>query len=402
MKKNRSVIPKLFIKNPVKGIKGILAFVEEEIARIREYNRKDGTSAVLPLVTFRLTPLCNLHCLMCGQRGKTGTLKGQHAVDEAKSLVSLERYRELTDEIAKKTRVVYMWGGEPFLYPNFMDLAQYMASKIPVFSVNTNGLLLAQNAERIVRDKWTSIFISLDGFRETNDAIRGEGSYRKVIDGIRAINEEKKKRKSPIPHVGIVTTVSNMNYMDLDRLVEATKDIGLSWHIINLGTYTNEKIGEEQRAYVKAALDIDSYYWRGFANGYNEGIDGVKFAEILRNVHAVKAKHPVITVPVIKPECIGAYYSDLERVIRDRCLAPWFSVNINYNGDVHFCADYPDYILGNIKNEKLRDIYNNDKARAFRLALKDSPSGIFPACRRCYQLMLCGHDAERAAGVYGP
>lgn len=392
MKQNISVVPQLFINNPLKALELGLSFIEQEKARNWDYNKEDGSSSEMPLITFRLTSLCNLRCVMCGQRGVTGTLKGQHALDEAKNLVSLERYMQLTDEVAGKAKVFYMWGGEPFMYPKFMDLAQYMASKIPIFTVNTNGLALAQNAERIVKDKWTGFFISLDGFRETNDAIRGDGSYQKVIDGIKAVNEQKKKHNSPIPHLGIVTTISNMNYMYLDQLVEATKDIGLSWHIINLGTYTTEKIGEEQRAYLKEKLGIDPYYWRGFANGYNQGIDGAKFQEILTKVHNIKCDHPVITVPVIKPELINTYYSDLEAIVRDKCIAPWFSVNINYNGDVHFCADYPDYIIGNIKNDKLADIYNSEKARAFRKALHDSPAGIFPACRRCYQLMLCGND----------
>jgi radical SAM protein with 4Fe4S-binding SPASM domain len=77
--------------------------------------------------------------------------------------------------------------------------------------------------------------------------------------------------------------------------------------------------------------------------------------------------------------------------VRDKCLAPWFSVNINYNGDVHFCADYPDYITGNIKDENIQDIYNNEKSVKFRKVLKNSPDGLFPACKRCYQNNLWGH-----------
>ena len=99
-----------------------------------------------------------------------------------------------------------------------------------------------------------------------------------------------------------------------------------------------------------------------------------------------------ITVPSIKPALIDVFHSQLETVVRDRCIAPWFSVNINYNGDVHFCADYPDYIAGNIKEQGIYEIYNNDRAKKFRTVLKNSPGGIFPACKRCYQLMLCGRN----------
>lgn len=84
------------------------------------------------------------------------------------------------------------------------------------------------------------------------------------------------------------------------------------------------------------------------------------------------------------------YYAELEELVRYRCLAPWFSTNIDYNGEVYFCADYPDYSIGNIMENDLLKIYNDSKAVKYRKALKESPNGLFPACNRCYQLMLCG------------
>ncbi len=391
MKTNWSVISKLFRKNPDKALQLAQAFLSVEKAREIDYKNPNGKSNELPLITFKITPLCNLRCVMCGQRGVTGTLKPDKAASEVGKIVPMERYMELTDEVAHKTQVFYIWGGEPFLYPDFMDLASYMAKRIPIFTVNTNGTLLAKYARRVVEDQWSGFFISLDGFRDINDAIRGEGSYDKVMAGIEAIKREKKLQKSVLPHIGIVTTVNKLNYMYLDKLVEATKDIGLSWHIINLGTYTTEEIGRKEEELFQKEFGVEAYYWRGFANGYNQGIDGEKFAEILDRIHNMDVDHPVITVPVIRPSKIGIYHSELEILVRNRCIAPWYSVDINYNGDVHFCADYPHYIIGNIMKENLFDIYNNERAIKFRQVLRNSPNRIFPACTRCYQLMLCGH-----------
>ncbi|URA10961.1 radical SAM/SPASM domain-containing protein [Thermospira aquatica] len=391
MKTNYAVVTQLMMRNPRAAADMALAFFLQQVGFRTTYRRRDGYATEMPLITFRITPLCNLRCIMCGQRGLTGTFKDDVALKEKDNIVPLEVYKKLTDQVAKKTKVFYIWGGEPMLYPNFMELAAYMARTIPLFTVNTNGTLLAPHAKEIVRDKWSGFFISLDGFEETNDAIRGKGSYKRVIESIQAINEEKKRQKATLPHVGIVTTISNMNYKYLDKLVEATKDMGLAWHIVNLGTYTNTAIGQEHERYMEEKLGITPYYWRGFANGCNEGIDGEEFSQILARAHSIKTDHPLITVPVIRPKKIGEYYANLDHLVRDKCTAPWFSVNINYNGDVHFCADYPDYILGNIMQEDILDIYNNERARTFRKALRESPHGIFPGCRRCYQLMLCGH-----------
>jgi len=393
MKNNYSIIPQVLKANPRMAFELAQAFTAMNKAKIMDYNLGEGKSDELPLITFKITPVCNLQCVMCGQNGVNGTMKKKDIETEIKSMVDIDRYKKLTDEVAGKTKIFYVWGGEPLLYPNFMDLASYMAKKV-VLTVNTNGTLLAKNAKRIVEDQWGGIFISLDGFEKTNDAVRGKGTYARVMEGIAAINEQKKSQKSHLPYMGIVTAISSLNYSTLDMLAAAMKDKGLAWHIINLGTYTTPEIGARHREHLKDKLGIDPVYWEGFANGYNKGIDGKKFAKILERVHSYNNGYPIITVPVIDPHRIGTYYSDLEFPVRDECGAPWFSVDINYNGDVHFCADYPDYILGNIKNSGMMEIYNNEKAVKFRKALQDSEHGLFPACKRCYQLMLFGHQCD--------
>lgn len=392
MKTNYALVPRLLQQNKRLAFVMAGAFFRQLKAKVIDYNLKKDVSSEMPLVTLKITPLCNLRCVMCGQRGVKGTLKGQDAVEKAKDNVTFEQYKKFVDDVSTKAKLFYVWGGEPFMYPGFMDLMSYMVQKIPAVTVNTNGTFLAQNAERIVRDKWAAIFVSLDAFEEVNDEIRGKGSYQKVIEGIKAINEEKRKQNSHLPNVGIVTTVSKLNYLDLANLVRATKDLELAWHIINLGTYFNEEIGAEHVKAVKAKLGVEPRFWRGFVTGFNEGIDGEKFSKILEDVHAAskEVKHPIITVPVITPSVIGTYYNMLDVAVRDHCKVPWFMVNIDYNGDVHFCADHPDYVVGNIKEKSIHEIYNGERSRKFRNALRTSPDGIFPGCKRCYQIMLCG------------
>ncbi len=328
---------------------------------------------------------------MCGQRGDKGVLKGEYAIEESKKIIPLERYKTLVDEITPGKPIFYMWGGEPFMYPDFMDLAKYIISKKCILSVNTNGTFLKKEAERIVKDKWHALFVSLDGFEDINDRIRGKGSYRRVIEGFKEINRQKKLQNSTLPHMGIVTTVSNLNYMYLDKLVSAVKDFDLSWHFINLGTYSNDNIVQKHTAFMKDKLDTDIYCLEAYNTGYNEGIDGIAFGKILDKIHSLKPGYPIVTVPAINPEKITEYYSNLETVIRDQCPVPWSQCNIDYNGDVHFCADYPDYILGNIRHDNLYDILNNERAVKFRKTLKESENGLFPGCVRCYQNMLFGH-----------
>ncbi len=394
MKTNFAVVPKLLLKDPYIAAKLAKSFAVQKKAMFIDHRLYRGRTHELSLLYFRLTPLCNLRCVMCGQRGDKGVLKGSFAADESKKVVGIEVYRRLIDEIKHKRPTIYLWGGEPFLYPDLFPLVDYLQEAGLAVSVNTNGTLLAKNAAEIVRKRWHALFVSLDGFAATNDAIRGEGSYDRVVEGFAAINREKERQGSHFPHMGIVSTVNNINYRDLYRLAEAAQSFRLSWHIFNLGTYTNEDIVERQRAFMREKLDTEIGCLQAYDTGYNEGIDGRELHGILTRIHAMQTDHPIITVPALNPEKIDTYYGDLKAPVRTRCSVPWSQANIDYDGGVHFCADYPDYKLGNIKDEDFFDIFNGERARRFRGALKASPQGVFPGCVRCYQNMLCGKKVK--------
>jgi radical SAM protein with 4Fe4S-binding SPASM domain len=390
MKNNFAMVPKLFRDDPSIAFKFARTFASQTKAMQVDHRFYRGTTHELSLLYFKLTPLCNLRCVMCGQRGEKGVLKGRFAAEEAKKIVPLETYKRLVDEIKGKHPTIYLWGGEPFLYPDLFPLVDYMKDSGLAVSVNTNGTYLAKHAEEIVRKKWHALFVSLDGFEETNDKIRGEGSYRRVVEGFEAINREKERQGSHLPHMGIVSTVNNLNYKDLFRLAEAAQGFGLSWHIFNLGTYTNAAIVEKQRVFMREKLETEIGCLQAFDTGYNENIDGQELYDILTRIHAMDSKHPIITVPALNPEKINIYYGDLDIPVRTHCSVPWSQANIDYDGGVHFCADYPDFKLGNIKDKSFSEIYNGARAKLFRNTLKHSPDGVFPGCIRCYQNMLCG------------
>jgi MoaA/NifB/PqqE/SkfB family radical SAM enzyme len=390
VKKNTSMIPMLLTKNL-----SLAAKISSGLFRIGKAryflnkNYKYNHFKNLALVYFKITGACNLRCKMCGQYGDKGVMKDCMA-EENKKILPLETWKKFIDEVAPRKPVSYIWGGEPFLYPDLFPLARYMVEKGLYVSVNTNGTLMERHAEQIVRDGWSTIFVSLDAFRDVNDELRGQGTYDKVVAGLKAINNEKIKQKKKYPLLNIVTTVTNKNYMDLANLSEASKEYNIDLHIYNLGTYTNDSIVATQKRFMKEKLDTDIDCLEAYNTGYNTGIDGQKLHKILHDIQEKNFGHAVLTVPALNPEKTHTYYAELETPVRNHCVVPWCQLNVNYNGDVHFCADYPDYILGNIKDQSIKEIYNGDRANYFRKVLHECEGGMFPGCLRCYQNMLFG------------
>ncbi len=114
---------------------------------------------------FDLTENCNLRCIHCYH------FKKQPIAEFKEESLDVWKYRML-DLFRKGIRNVLLVGGEPALRMDVLMLANEI---FPTVYVITNGLI------KIPEDFRHTIFLSLDGMEKTNDAIRGEGTFSKII-----------------------------------------------------------------------------------------------------------------------------------------------------------------------------------------------------------------------------
>ena len=106
-------------------------------------------------------------------------------------MLSLEEVRRRLDEAeALGVREYYFTGGEPFLNPEIFPILETTLARGPV-TVLTNGLLLTPDRclqlKRLFEESEYSldVRVSIDGWdSETNDAIRGAGTYSRILQGI--------------------------------------------------------------------------------------------------------------------------------------------------------------------------------------------------------------------------
>ena len=99
------------------------------------------------------------------------------------------------------------------------------------------------------------------------------------------------------------------------------------------------------------------------------------------------AATPVTLIPhVTGPENLKRYYTDHGcRFGFDKCISIYQAVEINSNGDVSPCRDYHDYVVGNIKDKYISELWNSDAYRMFRRSI--AAKGLMPVCSRCCGLM---------------
>lgn len=160
-------------------------------------------------VTWEITEACNLRCGHCLSAGLRAQGHGE---------LDLHQCRALIDELARmEVFQVNFGGGEPFLRDDFLDILRYTHSRGITTCVSTNGTVLDEAlVDELLRMAPVYLQVSLDGARaETNDAIRGAGTFARILGGIELLAE----RSYPDLSLNMVVTRLNAGEIaEFDRL----------------------------------------------------------------------------------------------------------------------------------------------------------------------------------------
>lgn len=353
----------------------------------RYYKRADGVATKPPTqVSIRITNSCNHKCAICGQHGSNGYVNKEKAQEILKILPFAE-YKKIIDEMRAFKPIYYITGGEPFLYPELTEVLNYAKKNRGIISLVTNGYKLKDHAEEIVKNRWDMVLVSLDGPEEIHDKCRGvRGAYQDAVNGITELRKWKLKLRVKKPYILTSTTLSRTNVGHLHKTFEICKDLKPCMMVIYLSWFTNEKLGLAQSAILKERLGVEAFTWKSYSKNFSNE-EAELFATALGQIEKKKWPFEYFVIPDLKGGKIKDYYLRPEETFGyQRCIAPFFMIDIMPNGDVTTCRDFIDVKAGNITQNRLLDIWNNDKYVAFRKLLIGH-NGLLPQCSRCCGLM---------------
>lgn len=388
MKKFPTGLVKPFVTHPALTHKLLRGAYRKYVNANLDIRRDTGESRALWLLSLRITDKCNHRCAVCGQYGEGGYNREGSGLPEVRGNVPMERYIEMMDNVEHLKPHIYITGGEPFLYDGLMDLCTYIKKKYLSLQVVTNGVKLERCAERIVKDRWDMICVSLDGPQEIHDRCRGvKGAFRTTARGLEAINREKARQKTDLPLVFLLTTLSSNNYDTLYQTVVEAQKFSPDCVVIYYSWFTSQEVGEKHRDIIKGSFGVEPFAWKSYVRD-NSGADFDSLRKAVDRVKNERWEKPVVFVPNLDGDDLERYYMDPTDFMGwKKCRTPWVEANIMPNGDVVTCRDFPDLVMGNIMDEPLLDIYNNEKFKEFRKTLAHQLDGVFPLCSRCCGLM---------------
>lgn len=356
----------------------------------------EGKANRIRQCSIRITDVCNLRCHTCGQWGDHGFLRSCSLKDLKGQEVSPDRYIELLRDLSKggHTPSVYLWGGEPMLYKGSVDIIEEAARLGMPPSIATNGTGLVENAERLVAAPMFVIQISIDGPDEAihnasrpgaSPSVNNFATITRAIDRITGLRSERKQR---LPLIAALTTINNVNYDRLVDIYEVFKD-KVDVCVFYLAWWIDEESAEKHSRDFEERFGFKPQKHFGWIGSWRPP-DYQVLADQLKTLssHAASLSGPAVIImpPLTDPKDLETYYSDHNcRFGFDRCVSIFSAVEINSNGDMSPCRDYHDFVVGNVKEKTIAELWNSQPYRKFRKSV--SEKGLMPVCTRCCGLM---------------
>ncbi|MBC8551050.1 MAG: SPASM domain-containing protein [Candidatus Brocadiales bacterium] len=296
-------------------------------ALINYHRRKTVLGNPPSFIWIEPTNNCNLKCIMC----PTGTGK----IDVKKGFMDYTLYKRIIDETKEYTSAVTLAiSGESLLHPEFFKMIEYASSNGVKILLNTNATLLTREKSRLLLDSGISeISFAFDGLKKgTYEKARVGADFEKTLDNILYFLRLKKEKRRKLPYAILsileleLEDYSEMEKADFLRLFDGLID---------------EIRSREVSTWGSTFKDTDTFSFRDNSNVYGP------------------------------------------------CSRLWSTACIAWDGDVVPCvynANH-EYVIGNIKNNRLMDIWNNEKMFRLRESMINGDYlNISPLCENCIVL----------------
>lgn len=198
--------------------------------------------------TIYILDKCNFNCEHCYAKKEKNEL----------SIKQIELIKEYS--VSLDIKKFALLGGEPLLHKNISEIVDIL----PNVSIYTNGLLVKKHIDLLKQVR--SVFVSIDGYGEYSESIRGEGSWKVAMDAIALLKKEMPKvtdeKGKKIHNVLIRCSYSHENLSDIKRLIEDVS-IKLDIPIIFLPRIDKPPLTTEEQinlyTYIMGRDDTGSY-----------------------------------------------------------------------------------------------------------------------------------------------
>jgi radical SAM protein with 4Fe4S-binding SPASM domain len=285
--------------------------------------------------------VCNFRCTFC----PTADRELLASVGRPAGTMKYELYckiiddlKEMVDEHNMRPNLLQLYkDGEPLIHKRFPDMVSYAkkAKVADVVSTTTNGALLTEELSgRIIESGLDQIRVSI--IHVTDEAYKEiaqtYNDYAKIKENVGFLYREKKRLKGGLR----VIVKINDSALTEEEKRKFTEDFASNCDVVRIDSMMGWSLSEVKDFTLGVQVTT--------------GMDGV---------------------------------SPLRE--RSVCPEPFSRLAINFDGQVSVCCVDWSYgtIVGDLRTESLKEIWNGEKLREFRMAHLNGQRESIPACANC-------------------
>jgi len=292
---------------------------------------------------WHVTQVCDLRCKHCYDRSDRAALPLERGLAVLDDLAFFCRSRNVQGQVSFS-------GGNPLLYPHFIELYQAAADRGLATAILGNATTKDRLLPLMAIQRPAFYQVSLEGLAEHNDYIRGKGYFARVMDFLDLLQE-----------------------FDIYSMVMLTLTRENQEQVLPLAAHLRDRVDLfvfNRLAMVGEGSQLESAPVTGYR-------------EFLERYLAAAEKNPAM----------GAK-DNLFNIVQDSrgkelfggctgfgCGAAFNFVSLLPDGEVHACRKFPSPI-GNIFSQSLVEIYDSASSRKYRAGCQ--------ACRDCRLRPACG------------
>ena len=307
--------------------------IKNILIALNDFKRRKEKPLSSPLyIKVEPTRICNLRCTGCIQSSE-----GYKTQPGIKSQFKIEDFKKVVDALHNTLLgISFSYYGEPLLGKSLMKMVKYAHDKRvgTMFPTNFSVKISDVKAKEIVDSGLDMMMISLDGAsKETYSKYRVGGNFDLILENVKKIHQAKISLKSKSPHLRWKFIVFDHNKHEIDYVKQNYKKLGFD----------------------SLSLEADMYSKKS-----KEKIRKNKYLKKIRNKKLA-------------------------------CFWVWFTLIIEYNGNVSPCCGIDDLVtldtfdLGNVYETDVLDVWTGNNYQKLRKGFKKNESNqmLHSTCQTC-------------------
>lgn len=255
----------------------------------------------------------------------------------------------------------YITGGDPLLHRNIWDILQLLKDRDIPFTILGNPFHLTDEVCRKLRALGCEKYqLSIDGMRDTHDAIRKPGSFDATLAKIPLLKRHGIR-------VAVMTTVSGTNIDEIPDIIDLVVQHGVN--VFAFGRYCPTSEERSTRITPEEYRNFLDRIWHKFEQHKDSGT-------------VFNLKDHLWTLYLYEKGLFKIPADSNKDAIYDGCHCGDCHFTILPDGGVMACRRF-ESVVGNIFRKPLHELWSGKEMDAYRQYEK------FEKCSRCELLRFC-------------